>query len=52
MKTQPMTNLIARCTIVTGSANASNLLMRIAYWMPKASLNNSSGPNSRLAGET
>ena len=36
MKTQTMTNLIARCTAVTGSANAGNVLMRIAYWMPKA----------------
>ena len=31
-----MTNLIARCHAATGSTAAALLLMRIAYWMPKA----------------
>lgn len=31
-----MTNLIARCKDATGSFTTGALLMRIAYWMPKA----------------
>ena len=33
-----MTNLMARCTEAAGSHPAGNLLMRIAFWMPKAKI--------------
>src|SRR4051794_13370062 len=34
----PYQPLIARCRLLTGNANAAELLYRIAFWAPKASV--------------